>query len=80
MAEIGHCSQTEYAQSTGSCNGNGAYRMNIPKDVGGKPHGWVIVCEPCENRFGNINLVRAGYVQRNNLSWKAPKREVVNAI
>ena len=53
MTGLGKCSQAEYAQPLGICNGYGAYRINIPKGVGGKPIGWVIVCEPCESRFGD---------------------------
>ena len=75
MATIGECSQVEYAQPMGICNGNGAYRMNIPKRLGGKPSGWVIVCEPCESRFGDANLAFAGYVQRKDRSWKPPKND-----
>ena len=46
--------------------------MNVPKGIGGKPSGWVIGCEPCEDRFGNINLATAGYVQRKDGTWKPP--------
>lgn len=72
MTNLGKCSQAEYAQPMGICTGNGAYKMNVPKGIGGKPSGWVTVCEPCEDRFGNINLATAGYVQRKDGTWKPP--------
>ena len=77
MTDLGKCSQANYAQPMGImvCNGVGAYRMNIPKGIGGKPSGWVIVCEPCESRFGDKNLELAGYVQRKDRSWKPPKND-----
>ena len=71
MTNLGNCSQAKYAQPMGICTGNGAYRMNIPKGIG-KPSGWVVVCAPCENRFGDTNLALAGYVQRKDVTWKPP--------
>ena len=69
---LGACSQAEWASALGICNRAGVYMMNIKH--GGKPNGWVVVCSRCEERYGNDNFARAGYVQRKDRTWKPPKQ------
>jgi hypothetical protein len=52
MNNLGTCSQI-------ACMNTGVYMMTVPED--GEPSGWGAVCAACEDRFGDMNLERAGW-------------------